>query len=94
MIEHSNIQEYQNSIIIILCGNDSEFTLCALNSASSGGNERQDFLSEIEMMKKVAEGQNAHVVSLLGCVTIKEPLMLITEFIKYGDLLKYVSQNK
>ena len=67
---------------------------CALNLASSGGNERQDFLSEIEMMKKVAEGQNAHVVSLLGCVTIKEPLMLITEFVKYGDLLKYLRTNR
>ena len=67
---------------------------CALNSASSGGNERQDFLSEIEMMKKVAEGQNAHVVRLLGCVTIKEPLMLITEFVKYGDLLKYLRTNR
>ena len=41
------------------------------------------------MMKKVAEGQNPHVVGLLGCVTIQEPLCLITEFVKYGDLLSY-----
>ena len=34
----------------------------------------------------IAEGQNPHVVGLLGCVTIREPLCLITEFIKYGDL--------
>ena len=57
---------------------------------TAGGNERKDFLSEIEMMKKVAEGQNAHVISLVGCVTIQEPLSLITEFIKYGDLLSYL----
>ena len=68
---------------------------CFLNyKALSRGNERQDFLSEIEMMKKVAKGQNAHVVGLVGCVTIKEPLMLIVEFIKYGDLLSYLRTNQ
>ena len=46
------------------------------------------------MMKKVAEGQNPHVVGLLGCVTIQEPLMLIIEFIKYGDLLSYLRTNR
>ena len=61
---------------------------------SAKGGERQDFLSEIEMMKKVAEGQNPHVVGLLGCVTIQEPLCLITEFIKYGDLLSYLKTNR
>ena len=61
---------------------------------SAKGNERQDFLSEIEMMKKVAEGQNPHVVGLLGCVTIQEPLCLITEFVKYGDLLSYLRTNR
>ena len=62
--------------------------------ASAPGNERQDFLSEIEMMKKVAEGQNPHVVGLLGCVTIQEPLCLITEFVKFGDLLSYLRINR
>ena len=61
---------------------------------SAKGNERQDFLSEIEMMKKVAEGQNPHVVGLLGCVTIQEPLCLITEFVKFGDLLSYLRTNR
>ena len=46
------------------------------------------------MMKKVAEGQNPHVVCLVGCVTIQEPLCLITEFVKYGDLLSYLRTNR
>ena len=46
------------------------------------------------MMKKVAEGQNPHVVGLLGCVTIQEPLCLITEFVKFGDLLSYLKTNR
>ena len=61
---------------------------------SARGNERQDFLSEIETMKKVAESQNPHVVCLVGCVTIQEPLCLITEFVKYGDLLSYLRTNR
>ena len=67
---------------------------CFVYIVSAKGNERQDFLSEIEMMKKVAEGQNPHVVGLLGCVTIQEPLCLITEFVKYGDLLSYLRTNR
>ena len=62
--------------------------------ASSRENEKKDFISEIEMMKKVAEGQNPHVVGLLGCVTIQEPLCLITEFVKFGDLLSYLKANQ
>ena len=46
------------------------------------------------MMKKVAEDKNPHMVSLLGRVTIKEPLMLITEFVKYGDLVSYLRTNR
>ena len=46
------------------------------------------------MMKKVAEGQNPHVISLVGCVTIQEPLSLIIEFIRYGDLLSYLRTNR
>ena len=42
------------------------------------------------MMKKVAKGNNSHVVSLIGCVTVEEPLCLVIEFLEYGDLLSYL----
>ena len=45
-------------------------------------------------MKKVAEGQNPHVVGLVGCVTTQEPLCLITEFVEYGDLLSYLRTSR
>ena len=41
-------------------------------------------------MKLVAEGNNTHVVSYVGCVTVQEPLCLITEFVRHGDLLAYL----
>jgi serine/threonine protein kinase len=64
-----------------------------LKSSAKGG-ERRDFLSEIEMMKKVSAGQNPHVVSMVGCVTVQEPLSLITEFVPYGNLLQYLRTNQ
>ena len=42
-------------------------------------------------MKTVAEGNNPHVVNMIGCVTIQEPLCLVTEFVMYGDLLTYLN---
>ena len=45
-------------------------------------------------MKKIAEGNNPHVVNMLGAVTIREPLCIITGFVEYGDLLKYLRANR
>ena len=45
-------------------------------------------------MKKVSAGQNPHVVSMVGCVTVQEPLSLITEFVPYGNLLQYLRTNQ
>ena len=56
--------------------------------------ERKDFVNEIEMMKRVAMGANPHVVGLIGCVTREEPLCLIIEYLKYGDLRSYLHSIK
>ena len=61
---------------------------------SARGSERKDFLSEIDMMKKVSEGHSPHVVGMLGCVTLQEPLCLVTEFVPFGDLLSYLRTNR
>ena len=45
-------------------------------------------------MKKIAKGNNPHVVNMLGAVTIQEPLCIITEFVEYGDLLKYLRASR
>ena len=61
---------------------------------SSAGKEKADFLAEIDMMKKIAEGYNTHIVNMVGCVTLQEPLCLITEFVPYGDLLSYLKYQR
>ena len=68
----------------------SFFLFFSLYTAQAGSSERKDFVNEIDMMKTVAKGSNPHVVSLIGCVTVEEPLCLIIEYLKYGDLLNYL----
>lgn len=49
--------------------------------------ELEEFISEITMMKSVSRHPN--VVALLGCCTIKQPLLMIMEFVGCGDLVSY-----
>lgn len=49
--------------------------------------ELEEFLSEIATMKTVSKHPN--VVSLLGCCTIRQPLLMIMEYIGYGDLVSF-----
>ncbi len=44
-------------------------------------------------MKKVSGNDNdlsKFVVNMVGCVTTKEPMVLILEYMKYGNLLEYL----
>ncbi|XP_059609508.1 platelet-derived growth factor receptor beta-like isoform X2 [Phlebotomus argentipes] len=52
--------------------------------------ELEEFLSEIATMKKV--GRHPNVVSLLGCCTIRQPLLMVMEYVGCGDLLQYLRQ--
>ena len=45
-------------------------------------------------MKKIAEGNNPHVVNMIGAVTLQEPMLLMLEFMNYGDLLNYLRACK
>ena len=62
--------------------------------AHATNTEKNDFLKEIELMKKIAENYNNNVVNLLGAVTIKEPMLLVIEFVEHGDLLSYLRYCK
>ena len=49
-----------------------------------------DFLKEISTMKKISLGRCPHVVNMVGCCTLQEPLALVLEYASYGDLLEYL----
>ncbi|XP_057372477.1 platelet-derived growth factor receptor alpha-like [Daphnia carinata] len=53
-----------------------------------GLDERDDFLAEIAMMKRV--GRHENIVVMLACVTLNQPYSMILEYVPYGDLLHYL----
>ncbi|GMS98830.1 hypothetical protein PENTCL1PPCAC_21005, partial [Pristionchus entomophagus] len=52
----------------------------------------RDFRTEIELMKRI--GYHDRLVNILACVTINEPIMLITEYCANGDLLEFMRQRR
>jgi len=53
-----------------------------------GVDERDDFLAEIAMMKRV--GRHENIVVMLACITVTQPYSMILEYVPYGDLLQYL----
>ena len=54
--------------------------------------ELEDFSEEIQMMKTI--GYHKNIVNLVGCSTKREPLCLVVEYMRYGDLLNYLRQRR
>ena len=44
------------------------------------------FLEEIELMKKVSTTSNKHIVQLIGCILLEEPMAMVMEYVPFGDL--------
>ncbi|XP_071495503.1 fibroblast growth factor receptor 2-like [Diadema antillarum] len=49
---------------------------------------KEDFLNEIRLM--IDLGLHPNILPILGCCTTEEPYYLITEYMKYGDLLHFL----
>ena len=63
-------------------------------SGGSRGEERKLFLDEINVMKRISDGSNPHVLKMLGCVTTTLPIMLIMQFVPHGSLKEYLRAMK
>ena len=51
-------------------------------------------MDEINVMKRVSDGNNPHVLKMLGCVTTTNPMMLVLQFVPHGNLKDYVRALK
>ena len=60
----------------------------------SNDNERRLFMDEINVMKRVSDGINPHVLKMIGCVTATHPMMLIMQFVPHGSLKDYLRAKK
>lgn len=64
------------------------------STVNASGAEKEDFLQEIKLMKKVSDGGNPYIVNMVGCCTLQEPLALILEFAPHGNLLNFIKALK
>lgn len=53
---------------------------------------KEDFLDEIKLMIEI--GNHPHLMSVIGCCTLSEPYYLITEYMKYGALDKFLLRGR
>lgn len=64
--------------------------VCTMSLGETGPELKMEFLKEISTMKKISMGRCPHVVNMIGCCTLQEPLALVLEYAAYGDLLEYL----
>ena len=68
--------------------------MCLANLGFSSDNERSLFTDEINVMKRVSDGINPHVLKMIGCVTTTQPMMLVMQFVPNGSLKDYLRAKK
>ncbi|XP_037084076.1 mucin-5AC-like [Pollicipes pollicipes] len=54
--------------------------------------EKQDLLRELRIMQDL--GSHPNVVTLLGCCTVEDPVLVIMEYMVFGKLLTYLRENR
>jgi len=68
----------------------SFFLISLLDGATE--EQMQEFLEEIQLMKQIGYHQN--ILNLLACCTMINPMFLVVEFAKNGDLLQYLRKRR
>ncbi|KAL9966771.1 hypothetical protein ACROYT_G024892 [Oculina patagonica] len=76
-----------------ISGNE-EYTTVAVKmlKAKASDSDRKDLLAEVELMKKLKP--HPYVIKLLGCVTETDPLLVLIEYVPFGDLLGYLRKSR
>nr|XP_058943527.1 fibroblast growth factor receptor 3-like [Pocillopora verrucosa] len=59
------------------------------NAAES---DKRDLMKELDTMKQLKP--HPYVIKLLGCVTESEPLLVLIEYVPFGDLLGYLRKSR
>ncbi|XP_078379847.1 uncharacterized protein LOC144662793 [Oculina patagonica] len=73
-------------------GNQDVTVAVKMLKENAPDSDRKDLLSELELMKKLKP--HPYVIRLLGCVTETDPLLVLIEYVPYGDLLGYLRKSR
>nr|XP_058956796.1 proto-oncogene tyrosine-protein kinase receptor Ret-like [Pocillopora verrucosa] len=72
----------------------SDTTTVAIKMLKSNAAEsyKRELMKELETMKKLE--RHPHIIKLLGCVTESEELLVLIEYVPFGDLLGYLRKSR
>ncbi|KAL9964783.1 hypothetical protein ACROYT_G028468 [Oculina patagonica] len=74
-------------------GNEENTTVAVkMLKANAPDSDRKDLLAEVELMKKLKP--HPHVIKLMACVTETDPLLVLIEYVPFGDLLGYLRKSR
>ncbi|XP_042359115.1 tyrosine-protein kinase SRK2 [Plectropomus leopardus] len=69
----------------------NETTAVAVKTLKPGTMDAEDFLREAQIMKRL---RHAKLIQLYAVCTMEEPIYIITELMKNGSLLEYLTKDK
>ena len=79
-------------VLIFISGNIWKRTFSLLYIEPVTEKSVEDFIAEIELMKRLGDHEN--IIRMLGCCTLTLPICLIMEYAPYGNLLTYLRTAK
>ncbi|CAH3147322.1 unnamed protein product [Porites evermanni] len=59
---------------------------------SASAKDKQDMITELNVMKSLKP--HPHVLKLIGCCSLNDPLLIVLEYLPYGDLLGYLRKSR
>ncbi|XP_073248000.1 ephrin type-A receptor 7-like [Porites lutea] len=59
---------------------------------SASAKDKQDMVTELNVMKSLKP--HPHVLKLIGCCSVSDPLLIVFEYLPYGDLLGYLRKSR
>ena len=65
---------------------------CNLSVDTTDEEAKSQFLEEIEIMKAI--GSHKNIVSMLGCWVQSDPIFLMLEYVRYGDLQHWLRNKR
>ena len=71
---------------------NEKFLLVFASPDGAKEEQMQEFLEEIQVMKQI--GYHLNILNLLACCTMTNPMFLVVEFAKNGDLLHYLRKRR
>ncbi|CAH3107660.1 unnamed protein product, partial [Porites lobata] len=60
--------------------------------ARATSKDKEDVITELNIMKRLKP--HPHVLKLIGCCSISDPLLIVLEYLPYGDLLGYLRKSR